>query len=91
MGGTCAVLLDWWMGGEMGGTGCQDFPSRPTATGTRALFTYMAACGDMTSKAPGVGKCYTEHGGNVVGTPTCGDRVDSYAWVYRWKATSTSN
>jgi hypothetical protein len=91
MGGRCAVLLDWWVGGEMGaGRAVKIFLFTPTATAARVRFLHGAGCGDMTSKAPGVGKCYTEHGGNVVGTPTC-DRVDSYAWVYRWKATSTSN
>jgi hypothetical protein len=40
-------------------------------------------CGDMVSPEPGVGKCYTESGGNVVGSPTC-DWVQTYAWVYVW-------
>jgi len=42
-------------------------------------------CGDMVDKDPAVGKCYTESGGVIVGSPTC-DRVQSYAWVYVWPA-----
>ena len=45
-------------------------------------------CGDMYpasagGKHPGVGKCYTESGGKVVGEPIC-RHVVSYAWVYTW-------
>ncbi len=39
--------------------------------------------GDEVSMEPGVGKCYTQSGGNVVGSPTC-EWVQSYAWVYVW-------
>lgn len=40
-------------------------------------------CGDMGSLDPTVGKCYTESGGVIVGSPTC-DNVISYAWIYMW-------
>ena len=45
-------------------------------------------CGDMVSKTPGVGKCYTESGGDIAGNPTC-NRVVSYAWVYTWPSNVT--
>jgi hypothetical protein len=46
-------------------------------------FRFTWRCGDLISADPTVGKCYTESGGTVVGSPTC-DRVISYAWVYVW-------
>ena len=46
-------------------------------------FRFTWRCGDEVSKEPGVGKCYTQSGGNIVGSPTC-DWVQSYAWVYVW-------
>lgn len=38
--------------------------------------------GDMNDPHSGL-KCFTETGGNVVGSPTATD-VISYAWVYVW-------
>ena len=45
-------------------------------------------CGDMDSPKAGVGKCYTESGGEVVGKPVC-KRVVSYAWVYTWPTSAS--